>query len=278
MLKNGTPKKLPAGQAGSQCYSKSDSRSDMKNNVVLGPVLLAIILFASCSENLDPLSPGSTDGEYAVGMKALVPLAIGNSWTYKVTVYDTSGAIRGQYDYALTIRDTVTADTSKIPLTPPRTDRRYLSRSALVWYLLEGESGVKRCWQIDSLENLRIRKSDDKRFFEQSAFDFRALIGDVTPSRYVSADTVTWQTGDRFFFNADSVKTTLVSKGADTLRTTLGSAPYFQYREYYSARTNYTNYYFKPGFGLFLTEQYQRTVGGRMVRVRRDELTSYYFK
>jgi hypothetical protein len=123
-----------------------------------------------------------------------------------------------------------------------------------------------------------MRKSDDSRFFEQSAFNFRALIGDATPSRYIGKDTVVWASGDRFTYNADSVKTMLVSKGADTLRTTLGSAPYFLYRESYALRTDYANYYFKPGFGLFLIEKFQRTPGGKTVRVRRDELTTYYFK
>jgi hypothetical protein len=68
----------------------------------------------------------------------------------------------------------------------------------------------------------------------------------------------------------------LASKGNDSLRTTLGSAPYFQYTQSYVKRTDYTKYYFKPGFGLFLIEKYQKTPGGRMIRVRRDELVSYY--
>jgi hypothetical protein len=248
----------------------------MKNTLIFSLFVSAAILFGSCAENLDPLSPGSTNGEYALGLKALVPLAVGNTWTYNVIVYDTSGAQRNQYTYTLSVRDTVTADTSKIPL--PSTNKKSLTRGALVWYLLQGESGATTCWQVDSLENLRIRKSNDTRFFEQSAFNFRASIGDVTPPRYIGKDTIVWASGDRFIFNADSVKSTLVSKGADTLRTTLGSAPYFQYRESYALRADYTNYYFKPGFGLFLIERYQRTPGGKMVRVRRDELASYYFK
>jgi hypothetical protein len=248
----------------------------MKIRAILSLFPLAVILIAGCADNLDPLSPGSTDGEYALGMKALVPLSVGNSWTYAVTVYDTAGSKTKQYSYTLSVRDTITADTSKIPLSSA--GRRSLTRGALVWYLVQGESGATTCWQIDSLENLRIRKSDDNRFFQQSAFDFRASIGDVTPPRYVGQDTVTWASGDRFIYNADSVRSTLLSKGADTLRTTLGSAPYFQYREYYGVRTDYSNFYFKPGFGLFLIEKYQRTPGGKMVRVRRDELTSYYFK
>ena len=240
----------------------------MKNRVLISLFILTAILLASCAENLDPLSPGSTNGVYSLGMKALVPLAVGNSWTYNVTVYDTAGAQRNQYTYTLSVRDTVTADTSKIPL--PSAAKKSLTRGALVWYFLQGESGVTTCWQVDSLENLRIRKSDDTRFFEQSAFNFRASIGDVTPSRYIGIDSALGK--------ADSVRSTLVSKGADTLRTTLGSAPYFQYKESYALRADYTNYYFKPGFGLFLIERYQRTPGGKMVRVRRDEMTAYYFK
>ena len=248
----------------------------MKNKIIFGLFIAAVLLLGSCVENLDPLSPGSMNGEYALGLKALVPLAVGNSWTYNATVYDTSGTQRNQFSYTLSVRDTVTTDTSKIPLSSA--GRKSLTRGALVWYLLQGESGATTCWQVDSLENLRIRKSDDSRFFEQSAFNFRAIIGDVTPLRYVGKDTVVWASGDRFTYNADSVRSTLVSKGADTLRTTLGSAPYFQYRESYAQRADYTNYYFKPGFGLFLIEKYQRTPGGKTVRVRRDELTSYYFR
>jgi hypothetical protein len=248
----------------------------MKNKLIFSLSFLATILIGSCAENLDPLSPGSTNGEYALGIKALVPLAVGNSWTYNVTVYDTSGAQRTQYTYTLSVKDTITADTSKIPL--PSASKKSLTRGALVWYLLQGELGATTCWQADSLENLRIRKSDDTRFFEQAAFNFRASIGDVTPSRYIGKDTVLWTSGDRFIYNADSVKSTLVSKGVDTLRTTLGSAPYFQYRESYALRADYANYYFKPGFGLFLVEKYQRTPGGKTVRVRRDELTAYYFR
>jgi len=248
----------------------------MKNKIIFGLFIAAVLLLGSCVENLDPLSPGSMNGEYALGLKSLVPLAVGNSWTYNVTVYDTTGAQRNQFAYTVSVRDTVTADTSKIPLSSA--GRKSLTRGALVWYLLQGESGATTCWQVDSLENLRIRKADDTRFFEQSAFNFRALIGDMTPLRYVGKDTIVWASGDRFTYNADSVRSTLVSKGADTLRTTLGSAPYFQYRESYALRADYTNYYFKPGFGLLLLERYIRTPGGKTIRVRRDELTSYYFK
>ncbi|HCA81906.1 MAG TPA: hypothetical protein DEP53_19415 [Bacteroidetes bacterium] len=250
----------------------------MKNKVILSLLFLSAILFGSCAENLDPLSPGSMNGEYAVGMKTLVPLAVGNSWTYGVTLYDTTGAETKRYSFTRSVRDTVTADTSKIPLRPPSTNRKALSRGALVWFLLEGESGVRTCWQIDTLEILRIRKSDDARFYEQTAFDFRSAIGDASPARYSGLDTITWASGDRFIYPPDSVKSMLVSKGNDSLRTTLGSAPYFQYKEYFSVRSDYTNYYFKPGFGLFLAETFQRTPGGRMVRVRRDELMSYYFR
>ena len=248
----------------------------MKNKVLLSLFILTVILLASCTENLDPLSPGSTNGEYALGLKALVPLTVGNTWTYNAKVYDTAGVQKSQFTYTLSVKDTVTADTSKIPVSSAA--RKSLTRAALVWYLLQGESGVTTCWQVDSLEVLRIRKADDSRFFEQSAFDFRASIGDVTPLRYIGKDTVVWASGDRFVYNADSVRSTLASKGADTLRTTLGSAPYFQYKESYAVRADYTTYYFKPGFGLFLIERYQRTPGGKMVRVRRDELTAYYFK
>jgi hypothetical protein len=248
----------------------------MKNTALLPLLLLVILLLASCEENLDPLSPGSIEGEYSLGIKAPVPLVVGNVWTYNAKVYDTTGAQRSQYTYSLGVRDTVTADTSKIPLSASA--RKSLTRAALVWFLVQGESGATTCWQVDSLENLRIRKSDDTRFLEQSAFNFRSSIGDVTPPRYIGRDTIVWASGDRFVYAADSVKSTLVSKGADTLRTTLGSAPWFQYRESYSLRPDYTDYYFKPGFGLFLIEKYQRTPGGKMVRVRRDELASYYFK
>ena len=248
----------------------------MTNKLIFGLFILAVVVLASCSENLDPLSPGSTNGEFALGLKALVPLAVGNSWTYNVTTYDSAGTQRTQFSYTLTVQDTVTADTSKIPLSSA--GRKALTRGALVWYRLAGESGTTTCWQVDSLENLRIRKSDDTRFLEQSAFNFRAAIADVSPLRYVGKDTIVWASGDRFIYNADSVKSTLMSKGADTLRTTLGSAPYFQYKESYALRADYANYYFKPGFGLFLVERFQRTPGGKTVRVRRDELTSYYFR
>ena len=248
----------------------------MKNKIIVGLFLLTALLIGSCAENLDPLSPGSSNGEYSLGIKALVPLAVGNTWTYNATVYDSAGAQKNQFTYTLSVKDTITADTSKIPLSSAA--RKSLTRGALAWYLLQGESGNTTCWQVDSVENLRIRRSDDARFFEQSAFNFRASIGDVTPLRYIGKDTVVWASGDRFIYNADSVKSTLASKGADTLRTTLGSAPYFQYKEFYAVRADYTNYYFKPGFGLFLVERFQKTPGGKMVRVRRDELTAYYFK
>jgi hypothetical protein len=251
----------------------------MKNGMILSLFVLTALLPAGCAENFDPLSPGSTDGQYAMGMKSLVPLAVGNSWTYRVQLYDTSsGAAKAQYSYTLIVIDTVTTDTSLVPLVPPGTDRKALKREALIWYLLQGESGVTTCWQVDSVENLRTRKSDDTRFYEQSAFSFRASPGDATPLRYIGKDTTLWASGDRFIHDADSVKSTLVSKGVDTLRTTLGSAPWFKYRQSYVVRTGYTDFYFKPGFGLFLVEQYQQNASGTMVRVRRDELASYYFK
>ncbi len=250
----------------------------MKNKLIAAAPLLIALLFAACTETLDPLSPGSVDGEYALGIKSLVPLAVGNTWTYAATVFDTNGVQRSTYTYSMTIKDTVTADTGKIPLLGTQKDRRGLTRGALLWYLLSGESGSSMCWQVDSLENLRMRKSDDSRFYEQTAFNFRAQLGDVMPSRYVGRDTVVWASGDRFVFAADSVRSTLVSKGVDTLRTTLGSAVYLQYREYYVSRTDFTNYYFKPGFGLLMIERFQRTPGGRSVCVRRDQLVSYYFQ
>jgi len=253
-------------------------RRNMKNKTIINLFLFAVLLLGACTENLDPLSPGSLDGKYSLGIKSLVPLAVGNTWTYNVVLYDTTGAVRTRYTYTLSVKDTVTADTNNIPLIPPSTDRKSIKRESLVWFLLKGESGMTACWQVDSLENLRIRKSDDSRFYEQSAFNFRASIGDTTSKRFIDTDTITWGSGDVIISAADSVKSTLVSKGVDTLRTTLGSGQYFHYRESYSTRNDYTNYYFKPGFGLFLSEKYQRTPGGTMVRIRRDELVSYYFK
>lgn len=250
----------------------------MKNVLIVSLLILTALLFYGCTDNLDPLSPGSTDGRYAIGVKALVPMVVGNSWTYNVAIYDTLGAVKTRYSYSLSVIDTATADTSLIPLVPPSTTRKNLNREALIWYRLRGELGNTTCWQVDSLENLRMRKSDDTRFYEQSAFDFRASVGDTSASRYIGQDTVLWGSGDSFIYGVDSVKSALVSKGVDTLRTTLGSAPYFEYRKFYAVRTDYTNYYFKPGFGLFLVEYYQQTPGGTMVRVRRDELVSYYLK
>lgn len=253
-------------------------RRDMKNTTIVNLLLAVVIILGGCTGNNDPLSPGSLDGKYSLGIKSLVPLAVGNTWTYNVELYDTTGSVRTRYTYTVTIKDTITADTTKIPLIPPSTDRKGIKRESLLWYLVQGESGGTTCWQVDSLENLCIRKSDDTRFYEQTAFNFRASIGDSTAKRFVDADTVTWGSGDIVVSTADSVKSTLVSKGVDTLRTTLGSAQYFQYRQSYNTRNDYTNYYFKPGFGLFLSEKYQRTPGGTMVRIRRDELVMYYFK
>ncbi len=250
----------------------------MKKIISLSLVLSAALLLAACSEDLDPLAPGSTDGKYSLGVKALVPLAVGNTWTYSVVLYTQAGVERMRYTYTLAVLDTITADTSLVPLVPPQTNRKHLKREALVWYLLEGEMGARMCWQVDSVENLRVRSANDARFFEQTAFNFRAMLGDATVKRYVGGDTIVWASGDRIVSGADSVRSTLVSKGVDTLRTTLGSAPYFTYRQSYALRTDYTDYYFKPGFGIFLIEKFERTAGGTMVRVRRDELTSYYFK
>jgi hypothetical protein len=77
---------------------------------------------------------------------------------------------------------------------------------------------------------------------------------------------------------ADSVRSTLVSRAVDTLRTTLGSAPYYVYRESYVRRTDVAYYYYKPGFGLFLIERFVQRSDGTMVLIRRDELVSYYFR
>jgi hypothetical protein len=250
----------------------------MKTTAMKYIFFLIAMLIAGCSENQDPLAPGSMDGQYSIGTKGLVPLNIGNRWTYSVVLYDTTGIERKRYTYTLSVKDTISADTGKIPLVSPSIDRKSIKREALVWYLLQGESGVTTCWQVDTLENLRIRKSDDTRFYEQTAFNFRAAVGDTTFARYIGGDTMVWASGDIIYTTADSVRSSLVSKGVDTLRTTLGSAPYFYYRESYKVRTDYTNYYFKPGFGLLLIEKYQRTAGGTTVRVRRDELVSYYFK
>lgn len=143
----------------------------MKKGIQLILFLFVGILFATCTQNLDPLSPGSTDGQYALGIKALVPLAIGNTWTYNVVLFDSMGTARTRYAYTLSVIDTVKADTTNIPLSSSA--KQSLKREALLWYLLQGEMGVRSCWQIDTLENLRIRKSDDTRFFEQTAFNFR---------------------------------------------------------------------------------------------------------
>lgn len=250
----------------------------MKKILITGILLAAALFCSACSDTLDPLAPGSTNGRYSLGVKALVPLAVGNQWTYNVVLFDTTGAERTRYAYTVSVVDTITADTSLIPLLGTNTNRKNLKREALVWYLLRGEMGARTCWQVDSVEILRVRSANDTRFFEQSAFNFRATLGDATAKRYVGADTTLWASGDRIITRPDSVFSTLVSKGVDTLRTTLGSAPYFSYTESYALRSDYTTYYFKPGFGLFLVEKFQRTAGGKFVKVRRDELSSYYFK
>jgi len=250
----------------------------MTHRIALSLPLMAALLVGGCTETPDPLAPGSSDGVYALGIKALVPLAVGNRWTYDVTVTDTLGAEQAHYTYTLSVLDTITADTSQIKPLPPNQNRKYLTRAALLWYLLEGEEGARTCWQVDTLENLRFRKADDTRFYEQHPFNFRAAIGDVTPTRYIGPDTITWGSGDVIMTGADSVRSTLVSKGNDTLRTTLGSAPYYVYRESYARRTDVADYYYKPGFGLFLIERFARKSDGTMVRIRRDELVSYYFR
>jgi hypothetical protein len=252
-----------------------DVRRNMKNKMTWSMILLAGILLSACTENLDPLSPGSIDGEYVIGMKALVPLAVGNQWTYDVFVYDTLGGEKTRYAYTLNIVDTVAADTGKIPISSA--SKKGLNRAALIWYLFQGEMGVTTCWQVDTLENLCIRSSNDARFFEQTTFNFRASVHDTTTAKATSADISIWSTVDTAIAK-DTVRTVLFSKGGDTLRTTLGSAPFFQYRQIYAKRTYYTDYYFKPGFGLVMIERYQQRSNGTMVCVRRDKLNSYYFK
>jgi hypothetical protein len=254
-----------------------EARSRMKNLVTVSLILLTGLLWSACTDTLDPLSPGNTGGNYALGIKALMPLVKGNRWTYNVVVHDTSGVEKARYTYDLSVLDTALADTGKIPLLPPSTSRKDLSRGALTWYLLRGEAGATTCWQVDSVENLRVRRSDDARFYEQVAFNFRAGIGDVSSPRYIGPDTTTWGSGDVIITGADTVQTALVSRGGDTLRTTLGSAPYFQYRLFYVKRTDVAYYYYKPGFGLFLIERFYRKSDGSTVLVRRDELVSYYF-
>ncbi len=247
----------------------------MKNFLAVILVLGAACVNGACNKTLDPLSPGSMDGKYAIGTKELVPLALGNTWTYAVVLYDSvSGAERTHYSYILSVVDTVTADTGSIPLSAGA--KKGLVRDALRWYLLQGELGTRMCWQVDSVENLCMRKYDDTRFFEQTSFNFRAAAGDTTAARYVGADTSRWAPGDVVITRPDSVRTALALK-SDTLRTTLGSAPYFKYVQFYTARTECTNYYFKPGFGLIMTEKFQRRTDGTLVRIRRDELVSYYF-
>jgi hypothetical protein len=250
-------------------------RRDMKNRLIVFFILLTSILMGACTNNLDPLSPGSTDGNYVIGEKSLVPLEVGNQWTYSAILYDTTGAMKTQYDYTLSVLDTVIADTGKIPMTSA--SRKGLSRAALTWHLLQGEMGVSTCWQVDTLENLSIRSSNDARFLEQTAFNFRASVGDTTAAKATSADISIWSSVDTSVAK-DTVKTILISKGVDTLRTTLGSAPYFQYRQVYAKRTYYTDYTFKPGFGLIKIERYQRKANGAMVCTRQDKLNSYYFK
>lgn len=248
----------------------------MKNGIIVSFILSVVMMVAGCAKTLDPLSPGNTDGKYAIGIKALVPLALGNSWSYTATVYDsTSGVEQTRYTYSLSVADTVTADTSKIPLSVGA--KKSLTRDALRWYVLQGDGGIRTCWQVDPLGNLYMRKLDDTRFLEQTMFNFGASIGDSTALQYISADTSLTASGAVVVTSADSVKTTLVSK-IDTVRTTLGSSPYFKYIRSYLVRNELTTYYFKPGFGLVLMETFLRKNDGTKVRVRRDELVTYYFK
>ncbi len=241
-------------------------------------MVASALMMNACKEQLDPLSPGSLEGKYALGMKSLIPLAVGNTWNYSVVLYDTAGVVRTRYSYTMTVKDTVTADTTLIPLASPSADRRSIRREALLWYLMVGEAGERTCWQVDTVEVVRFRNSNDSRFYEQSAFNFRASVGDSTVRRFKGGDTSYWSSGDVIITPADSVRSRLISTGGDTVRTTLGSTSYFLYRESYDVRAEYTNYYFKPGFGLIAREIFKRTSGGTMVRIRRDELVSYFFK
>jgi hypothetical protein len=251
----------------------------MKKFIVVSAFAMAIGLFSACSHDLDPLSPSSMNGQYALGIKGLVPFAVGNTWNYNVVLYDTTGAEKTRYSYALNVLDTVKADTNRIPIVAPNTNRIYLNKdpNSLKWYRLQGEMGRITHWQVDGLENLRIRKSDDTLYFQQMVFDYRASVGARTGTSYVDADTLVWWSGDVVVTNPDSVKSQLVAM-ADTLRTTLGSAPYYKYWQSFSLRTDSITYYFKPGFGLVLYEKFQRRSDGTMVCVRRDELNSYYFR
>jgi hypothetical protein len=255
----------------------------MKNVYLVSLFLLAIVLLAACTQNLDPLSPGVTDGQYALGMKSLVPLALGNTWVYNVVLYDTTtGAPKPPYMYTLSvIDDTVKVDTNKIPIVSPHTNRVYLysGTKSLKWYRLQGEMGAITCWQIDGLDNLCVRKTGDTLYLQQTVFNFQADTNAMTASTYIGADTVLWASGDIIVTGQDSVKSQrLKNTKTDTLRTTLGSAPFYKYRLLYSTRKDSINYYFKPGFGIVAYEKFQRKLDGTMVRVRRDELASYYFK
>jgi hypothetical protein len=131
----------------------------------------------------------------------------------------------------------------------------------------------------DSQDNLRIRKVYDTLYLQQTVFDFRADTNAVTPSTYIGADTVLWVSGDIIISSTDSVRSKRIANTkTDTLRTTLGSAPFYKYSLSYSVRKDSINYYFKPGFGIVVYEKFQRLANGTMMRVRRDELAKYYFK
>lgn len=84
----------------------------------LAIVLISIIfVFYSCKKSSNPVEPPVTD------VNRLVPLNIGNSWTYKVTRYDTAGVIERVDTLTYFIRnDTVVNDTK--------------------WYILGVEGGV----------------------------------------------------------------------------------------------------------------------------------------
>lgn len=66
-------------------------------------VVLAIIVFPSCSKKDNPIIPPPPPEK----PKVLVPLAIGNSWSFRVTTFDTTGPIV----WVDTLRFFIRADT-----------------------------------------------------------------------------------------------------------------------------------------------------------------------
>ncbi len=237
-------------------------------------VLIFVVMTMACSDRIDPLAPGSLTGDFAVGIKGLVPIAIGNRWTYLVTTYDTTGAETRRYSYTMVVTDTVTADTSRIPLRGGV--RQSMTPTALRWFSFRGDGGATTLWQVDTVEQLRFRPADDSRFYEQTAFNFRAAVHDTSAAVFVRSEMTIWESSDTAT-TADSVRTVLTEK-ADSLRTTLGSAPVFRYRQRYDARSVFTEFAFKPGFGLVLVERFAVLPGGGTVCVRRDQVTSYFLQ